>query len=248
MNSQKLEQEVVQYEKSELEQAEDGLLLLLTRFPDYFQERAKRNDIETLTFCLHHLYNCFTTLYQHILPTLTRLTAAQEQVPHSPFAHRHAIWEQLHAMLLLLERVESHCHLLLSTTTHVLAALDNTEERAFSTETPSYVGTDEWQHAYEQLSAVLVIWQEQHTTPLIFANAFAPLSAALSHATLSSVDSALALLFDSANAIFGDIIPDLQLVAQGDDEVVATLLFDLMQQNDLLLLQISKLVERRCNS
>ena len=241
MSSQKLEQEVIQRAEQAAsiaaESVEDDLLLLLQRLPDYFRGRAERDDIETLVFCLHRLYNCIDTLYQHTLPVLTHLTIQRHS--HT-FAQRHALWEQLQAILLLLERIESHCHLLLSTTTSVLATLDTTEDTVFSTEVPTtYVGTAQWQHAYEVLSLALHEWQEQHKAHLTFATAFALTSVP----SLLHIDTALALLFDSANAIFGDIIPDIQLVAQGDDEVVATLLFDLMQQNDLLLIQISKLVE-----
>ena len=243
MSNQKLEQEVIQQAiqttSMASESAEDGLLLLLQRLPDYFRGRAERGDIDTLVFCLHRLYNCIDALYQQTLPVLTRLTTQKYVVPTS-FAHRHAIWEQLQVVLLLLERVESHCHLLLSTTTCILATLDTTEEVAFSAVAPTtYVGTEQWQHAYELLSHTLHSWQEQHNTHLAFASTFSPTPVT----SLAHIDTALALLFDSANAIFGDIVPDIQLVAQGDDEVVAMLLFDLMQQNDLLLIQISKLVE-----
>ncbi len=239
MSSQKLEQEVIQQAVSMAkESVEEGLLLLLQRLPDYFRGRAEREDIETLVFCLHRLYNCIDTLYQHLLPALTHLTT-QKHVTHASLAYRHALWEQLQSVLLLLERIESHCHLLLSTTTCVLATLDTTEDAAFSTEAPTtYVGTEQWQHAYETLSLALHGWQEHHKTHLRFATAFS----ATPIQSLVSIDTAFALLFDSANAIFGDIIPDIQLVAQGDDEVVATLLFDLMQQNDLFLMQVNKLV------
>ncbi len=238
MQSQELEQEVIQQAEHTAsftsENVEEGLLLLLQRLPDYFRGRAEQDDIETLVFCLHRLYNCIDTLYQHTLPTLTRLTTVQAHSTTGTFTHRHAIWEQLQAILLLLERIESHCHLLLGTTTNVLAALDVTEDAQTSTS----VETEQWQRAYEVLSATLHVWQEQHQTLLAFAPTFAQTNVSLAH-----VDASLALLFDGANAIFGDIIPDIQLVAQGDDEVVATLLFDLMQQIDLLLIQISKLVE-----
>lgn len=243
MSSQKLEQEVIQQATQTTsiapESVEDDLLLLLQRLSDYFRGRAERDDIETLIFCLHRLYNCIDTLYKHTLPALTYLTT-QRHTTHTTFAHRHALWEQLQAILLLLERIESHCHLLLSTTTCVIATLDTTEDVTYSTEAPTtYVGTEQWQHAYEVLSLALQSWQEQHKAHLTFATAFASTFVP----SLVHIDTALALLFDSATAIFGDIIPDIQLVAQGDDEVVATLLFDLMQQNDLVLLQISKLIE-----
>ncbi len=222
---------------------ETGLLLLLERIPEYFKGRAEQDDIETLVFCLHRLYNCANMLYQRILPDVVHATSLQDTPPHSGFACRHAIWEQLQALQQLLERVESHCHLLLSTTTSVLAVLNFTEETSPDAEMPTHVGTDQWQHAYERLSTSLSEWQENNKTHPSFTAMFIEPAAALPASSLSQVDSSLALLFDSANAIFGDIIPDIQLVAQGDDGVVATLLFDLMQQNDLLLMQIGKLVE-----
>ncbi len=243
MSSQKIEQEVIPQAENttaiELESAEDGLLLLLQRLPDYFKGRAERVDIDTLVFCLHRLYNCIEGLYQHTLPSLTHLTT-QKNVVSTSFAHRHALWEQLQAVLLLLERVESHCHLLLSATTCVIATLDTTEEVVFNAVVPTtYVGTEQWQHAYELLSHTLHSWQEQHNTYLLFASTFSSIPVT----SLAHIDTALALLFDSANAIFGDIVPDIQLVAQGDDEVVAIRPFDLMHHNHLLLIQISKLVE-----
>ena len=244
MTSQKLEQGVVEQEEQSTstaasmpESAEDGLQILLQRLPDYFRDRAGRDDIETLVFCLHRLYNCVDTLYQHTLPTLTQLTTAQHVA--STFVHRHGMWEQLQTILLLLERIESHCHLLLSTTTSILGTLDTTEEAMLNEEASTYVGTEPWQRAYEVLSEALHLWQEQQKVQLTFATTFAQTP----NTSLAQLDTSLALLFDSANAIFGDIIPDIQLVAQGDDEVVATLLFDLMQQNDLILIQIGKLVE-----
>ena len=220
MTSQKLEQEeVVQQAQhtasTALESAEDALQLLLQRLPDYFQDRADHDDTETLAFCLHRLYNCIDTLYQHTLPTLTRLTTTRPS--SSTFAHRHAIWEQLQAILLQLERIESHCHLLLSTTTTILATLDTTEDGPAHANTP--IGTEQWQQAYEILSTTLRTWQEQQKIHLTFNTTFAHTSSA----SLTHIDTSLALLFDSANAIFGDIIPDIQLVARGDDEVVATL-------------------------
>ena len=100
MTSQKLEQEVVQQAEEHtastaFESAEDGLQLLLQRLTDYFQGRADHDDSETLVFCLHRLYNCIDTLYQHTLPVLTRLTTVRPM--SNTFTHRHAIWEQLPA-------------------------------------------------------------------------------------------------------------------------------------------------------
>ena len=260
MNGQKLEQEVVQslltrgdsqQQEASVEQptpltyesAEDSLQLLLERFTEYFRGRAERDDSETLAFCLRQLYSCITTLLQQTLPSLTRATVTQRQPVTSALARRHAVWVQLQAMLLLLERVESHSHLLLSTTTSVLGVLDTTEDAAPVLNAASSVGTEAWQRAYEVLSASLRAWQGQQKTILCFHTTFVSVIDPAVVALLTQMDIALTMFFDCANAIFGDIIPDVQLVAQGDDEIVATLLFDLMQQNDLLLMQIGKLVE-----
>jgi hypothetical protein len=50
-------------------------------------------------------------------------------------------------------------------------------------------------------------------------------------------------MLDSAGAIFGDILPSFQALAAGDDDAVATLLFDLMHQADQLLAQYDAVLE-----
>ena len=61
--------------------------------------------------------------------------------------------------------------------------------------------------------------------------------------TVSQLDEAFNVLLDSAAAIFGDILPSFQALSTDNDEIIATLLFDLMQQSDQLLIQFDKALE-----
>lgn len=123
--------------------------------------------------------------------------------------------------------------------------------------------TERWQQAYELLTTRLNAWQERNEERLTFASSVTAdenpgtASVNVSHSTaanapldsspviirplLTGIDASLMLVLDSAGAIYGDIVPDFQGVARGDDEGVATLLFDLMQQADLLLIQCDTL-------
>lgn len=47
----------------------------------------------------------------------------------------------------------------------------------------------------------------------------------------------------SVVAIFGDILPDIQGISEGDDEAAATLFLDLTQQTDQILLQTEAMLE-----
>ena len=124
--------------------------------------------------------------------------------------------------------------------------------------------TERWQQAYERLTTRLNAWQERNEERLTFASsvtqqakdssspasvssaryspdtALDPSSSTI-RPLLTRIDASLMLVLDSAGAIFGDIVPDFQGFSHGDDEVVATLLFDLMQQADLLLIQCDAL-------
>jgi len=238
------EQENYNIQKPEVDRK--WLTMLLEGFFLYFQERAEKNDMEALIFCLHHLYCCIDDLYQSVLPALTTSTA--EQQSGSMLSRRYRTWTHLREMQHSLEQIESLYHLLLGTATHILARLDSTsgEKREAKEDLSSLIETEQWQQAYDALTANLHAWQEHNEKRLSFSNIFSTMAGAASGSSGSSLiqmDSALTLLLDSASAIFGDIVPDFQAVSQGDDEVAATLLFDLMQQVDLQLLQNGTLLE-----
>ncbi len=216
----------------------EWLTMILERISAYFRERANKDDIETLIFCLQHLYYYVNNLYGTTLPALTIPTT--QGVSPGILTRRHRTWTQFQEMQHLLGRIESICHLLIEAATSVLAVLDITSGPD-EDELPSLVGTEQWQQAYEMLTVTLNTWQEHNGERLSFEGTFAAAKSTLTGSLLTQMDTALTLLLDSASAIFGDIIPDFQVVSQGDDEVVATLLFDLIQQADLSLMQTGTL-------
>ena len=61
--------------------------------------------------------------------------------------------------------------------------------------------------------------------------------------SLAQLDTAFTTLLDCAGTIFGNILPGFRAIAVGDEEVVAALLFDLMQQSDQLLVQFDTTLE-----
>lgn len=246
-----------------------GLIYMLERLTAYFQQHTPLDDRETLVFCLHHLFHHVDELYCETLPTLAQVThtavdalAVFPSDSKSQIGVRYALWTRLQEMQQHVERVESLCHLLNRTVPRLLGVLDtpdtadisneyqNTQDRHHPSNLMSQEEAAQWQEAYEWLTARLNIWQERNGERLSFKSVATspPMPDTSTHASsspipplLSKIDAALMLMLDSAGAIFGDIVPDFQAVAQGNDEMVATLLFDLMQQADLLLLQCDAL-------
>jgi len=200
-----------------------------------------------------------------ITHTRTASLASSPSSLKTRIGFRYALWTRLQEMQQHIERVESLCHLLNRTVPRLLCILDmpgepqNNRHSSNGSMSPED-DTERWQHAYELLTRRLNTWQERNGERLSFASdttqhpdktsnsglsvttsEVSNLSSSAIQPVLSKIDGALMLVFDSAGAIFGDIVPDFQIVARGDDEVVATLLFDLMQQGDLLLIQCDAL-------
>ena len=61
--------------------------------------------------------------------------------------------------------------------------------------------------------------------------------------SLDRLDAVFATLLESARVIFGDILPAFRTIAANDHEGTATLLFDLIQQSDHLLLELDTTLE-----
>jgi hypothetical protein len=87
----------------------------------------------------------------------------------------------------------------------------------------------------------LLIWQEQHHKLASFLQQFA--QPTLATGSLNELDTAFAILLDSAGAIFGDILPNFRMVGPDDKEEISALLFDLMQQSDQMLVQFEVTLE-----
>jgi hypothetical protein len=168
------------------------------------------------------------------------------------------VWTQLRAIKHTLERMEPLCHLLSDATESILDALDSTNGKSMSrrhagaesslhNDEQGWLQTlnqDRWDMALTAITESLGQWQESynHLTP--FATQFGHVSEASADIpNIAQFDAALTVVLDSAGAIFGDIMPGFQAIADEDDEAVATLLFDLMQQSDQLLVQFDSIVE-----
>ena len=237
---------------------------MLERLVAYFQHCANSDDKETLIFGLCHLFSHVDTLYCETLPALTTIThtRATSSAIKTRIAFRYTLWTHLQQMQHHIERIESLCHLLNRTIPRLLSVLD-ASDAVHQPNDSMQDDMERWQQAYQLLTGRLNAWQEHNEQRLTFASSAipdkssgvpsmnavsvpssdTPLDASLAamRPLLTRIDASLILLLDSAGAVYGDIIPDFQSVSHGDDEVVATLLFDLMQQADLLLIQCDAL-------
>jgi len=237
-----------------------GLSVILGQLVAYFSGRANVDDMDVLGFSLHHLFCRIDMLYQITLPGILDGSLSLEK--HARCAEEclqdQHVWTQLRAIKHTLERVEPLCHLLSDATASILGALDSTHGRSIArryagTESSLHNDEQNWLHTLNQerwdmaLTAItesLGQWQESynHLTP--FTTQFGHVNNIIaSIPTIAQFDTALTVVLDSAGAIFGDIMPGFQAIADEDDEAVATLLFDLMQQSDQLLMQFDSIVE-----
>ncbi|MBV9229543.1 MAG: hypothetical protein JOZ18_09545 [Chloroflexi bacterium] len=227
-----------------------GLASIFERLRAYLGARADAQDIEILSFSLHHLFCSIDILFQR---ALTQLTASTSQVrePQKDLRALYSGWVYLRQITCLLERIEALCQLLNGAATSILTALNATSSMAkiADAQTVDLGNEQNWYHsaAQEQWGQVAAIiteclsnWLECHESHLSFTTRFANLAAIIP--ALTHTDSAFDLLLENVCAIFGDVLQDFQAIALGDDEATATLLLDLMQKADQLLYQINILL------
>lgn len=84
-------------------------------------------------------------------------------------------------------------------------------------------------------------WQGSYNECTPFAGQFGNIIASIP--ALVHLDGAFNVLLDCAGAIFGDMLPSSQAISVSDDDAVVTLLFDLMQQSDQMLVQFDTMLE-----
>lgn len=234
-----------------------GLSVILGQLVAYFSGRAHVDDMDVLGFSLHHLFCRIDLLYRSILPGIPDCSIPPDrQSPEESLQNQH-VWTQLRAIKHSLERMEPLCHLLSDATASILDALDSTggkstvrrqgQDAAVTGDVQGWLQTlnsERWDMALTAITESLSLWQESYNQLTPFATQFGGTSNVLaSIPMISQFDAALTVVLDSAGAIFGDIMPGFQAIANEDDEAVATLLFDLMQQSDQLLVQFDVIVE-----
>jgi len=248
--------------------AEGELAILLKQIKGYFHQRTRNLDLEALQFSLTHLFSHVDLLYRQALPELNKWTSYEQNTATGDLLQRQKVWLQLQAINRALDRMAPVCHLLsdvieclLDTLDHEelwLRAIDEEETRLLEqvkspalsrpivptprpSERPELIAPEGWEQAVAALMDRLLIWQEQHHKLVPFEQHFA--TPILLACNLSELDSAFAILLDSAGAIFGDILPNFRLVRPENHEEISALLFDLMQQSDQMLAQFETTLE-----
>lgn len=230
--------------------ATGGLAIILGQLVAYFTNRAQIDDLDVLSFSLHHLFCRVDFLYSNALPALAGWTATVQGRSISPDARQH-IWTQLQIINRALDRMEPLCHLLSDSTECILESFDMTsemiplpqEEEEADNEQGWLQITDpeRWEQAFSAVTQHLLSWQQNHTSLPAFISQFARLLPTIP--ALPELDDAFATILDNAGAIFGDILPGFRALLASDESMVAALLYDLMQQSDQLLIKFETTLE-----
>lgn len=239
-----------------------GLSVLLGQMVAYFTNRASADDLEILNFSLHHLFCRIDYLYCSALPELMQANAVAQTEPAllGEILRRQYTWNTLRSIKGAVNRMEPLCHLLNNAVEHILDALDQTGHAVSSEEQGDEeseklpfampegghdwlqsLNHERWNHALVTLTEQLGFWQHNYNELSLFVNQFANIIATVP--SLVRLDEAFSVLLDCAGAIFGDILPSSQALSVTDDDAVVTLLFDLMQQSDQILVQLDTILE-----
>lgn len=121
--------------------ATGGLAVILGQLVAYFHNRAHIDDLDVLSFSLHHLFCRIDYLYETSLPRLAALSQSEAR-PGAPgeyeistgqaarsdarrsVRHRQQVWTQLQTINRTLDRMEPICHLLSDATECILERFD----------------------------------------------------------------------------------------------------------------------------
>ncbi|MBA2677758.1 MAG: hypothetical protein H0U76_05110 [Ktedonobacteraceae bacterium] len=193
-------------------------------------------------------------LHIHTMPT--------RNMPVQNLMIQYSIWSLLQEIEATLERLEPLCQLVTSATTNILNELDRTcsiknkREQArpgeIEDETPTdharesqgqtqQADDDEWQLGLIQMREKTNAWLNSYEKQLSLSVQFAILAPMIP--ALPQIDAAFALLLKSSCAIFRDILPDFQASGTDEDEKGTTLLLDIIQRCDQIVLQIGILAQ-----
>ncbi|MFL5626235.1 MAG: hypothetical protein ACJ788_11645 [Ktedonobacteraceae bacterium] len=235
-----------------------GVAIILERMLAYFAGRAREEDLHIFSFSLQHLFTHMDYLYRHALPALLQSSLIKMTPALSPMddlLYQHTMWTKLRSIKQTLNRVEPLGHLLNDAAERILDALDLTGDKEISHEELTLHGAscaddqewlliynhERWNLAVANLTETLHCCQEAYSQNSLFKDYFAQVLPSIPALVL--LDDVFTTLLDCTGAIFGDILLNFQALSPGDDEIAATLLFDLMQQVDQLLLQIDRTLE-----
>ncbi len=220
------------------------ITLVTTHLHNYYHPHMHDEDIQMLDFSLHHIFSHVAWLYLTGLPALTHETTLpfRDQLEHTFLC-----WQHIRTLLHALERLKVIAHLLNVTAMSIMHTLNNEappEEMQGAPSSPFITFTqeeEEWAVAFRELAEHLHSWQHSYTACNAFSTQFS--TQALSLPTLEMIDKSFDTILFHSNTLFGDILPDLRATSIDDDEALSTCLFDLLQQNDALLIAIDSIIE-----
>jgi len=111
----------------------EGIAVLLWQALACFGSSSYTDDVDALSFSLHHLFHRVDFLYRDALPGLEANTAPtvtmgqeQDQSLQDTLIRRQRIWRQLQAIGRILNRLEPICHLLSDAIEGIFDSLDAT--------------------------------------------------------------------------------------------------------------------------
>lgn len=223
-----------------------GLSVVLGHITAYLRNRAYTDDLDVLSFSLHHLFCRVDYLYRTVLPDILAISSApiSEEARFEDLLRHQHIWTKLRTIKHTLNRLEPLCNLLSDATACALDTLDITGGTATAHRQSNKENEQVWLDALTQersdqalitLMESIAAWQESYNVLALFVDHFSRFAATIP--LLIQIDEAFTIILDCAGAIFGDILPSFQAIAEYDDDAVATLLFDLIHQTDQLLAQ-----------
>ncbi len=248
------------------------LQVLLDKFQDYFAGRSQIPDVPIVLFGLQHLFCSMHTLCTLLLPEITReaiknIPSDENRGKDGEENDAYGLWLLLQNGIELLLKIEPLCQLLQNALIEMLETLDatcsirnlanlqDTDEMiqvAYSAKRRcTYIVTrdqDRWQWAITRMRKRITDWR-RHTLERLTRLRQETVKAAGEENTLTLLESIVLInrlgnaCIESSGAIFGDILPDLHILAPGDDEAAAIVLLDLMQRLDQLVMQVGQIVQ-----
>ncbi|MDQ6661345.1 MAG: hypothetical protein M3Z24_10310, partial [Chloroflexota bacterium] len=175
-----------------------GLSLILGQLVAYFEKRVHVDDMDILTFSLHHLFCRMDLLFQTTLPALLIPSSTNRDIPISTstltLPNDQQIWMLLKTLKMTLNRIEPLYQLLSDSTEAILDTLDGTSRANEVNRTNNDLSQDEeeycrssintarWEHALIAITKSLSNWQAYHSVLTPFPVRFEQV-----HRTISSL-------------------------------------------------------------
>lgn len=233
------------------------LATMLRRLEIHCEQRVFAADIQLFKVSLHHIFLSTSKLYQDILPRVTT-TIQSMHLPvrgSEELKRKRKIWSNLLVGQRQLERLATLFQLLNSAINGMIDSLDATadtsharEEQGISPGSERFQSPPEsrwqpeiqeqWRRAFAIVSTHIKSWKSYRGTLSAYAFHLQSMPPGLDR-----LDSLFRELLESTCAIYGDILADFQAVLAEDDEMVMTLLLDMMQKADQAIFIIDALME-----